>query len=76
MRVLLDENIPVDLAGLLSGHDAQTVSELGWMVSRTANFCVGCRGTFDAVVTMDTNLPHQQNLAVQPFGHRSSIEYL
>jgi len=28
MRVLLDENLPVDLAGLLGGHDVQTV--IGW----------------------------------------------
>ena len=30
MGVLLDENIPVDLAGLRSDHDAQTVSGFGW----------------------------------------------
>ena len=68
MRVLLDENIPVDLAGLLGGHDAQTVSGLGWDGVKNGELLRRMQGTFDALVTMDRNLPHQQNLAVQPFG--------
>jgi hypothetical protein len=68
MRVLLDENVPLDLAGLLSGHDAQTVSGLGWDGVTNGELLRRMHGTFDALVTMDRNLPHQQNLAVQPFG--------
>ena len=30
MRVLLDENLPLDLARELLGHDVQTVAGLGW----------------------------------------------
>lgn len=70
MRVLLDENIPVDLAGLLSGHDAQTVSGLGWDGVKNGELLRRMQGTFDALVTMDRNLPHQQKLAVQPFYKR------
>ena len=68
MRVLLDENVPVDLAGLLSGHDVQTVSGLGWDGVKNGELLRRMQGTFDALVTMDRNLPHQQELAVQPFG--------
>ncbi len=30
VRVLLDENLPVELAGELSAHDVDTVIGLGW----------------------------------------------
>jgi predicted nuclease of predicted toxin-antitoxin system len=30
MRILLDENLPLDLARDLLGHDVQTVVGLGW----------------------------------------------
>ncbi|MBS0181162.1 MAG: hypothetical protein JSS39_02060 [Nitrospira sp.] len=56
------------MAGLLSGHDAQTVSGLGWDGVKNGELLCRMQGTFDALVTMDRNLPHQQNLAVQPFG--------
>lgn len=48
MRVLLDENIPVDLAGLLSGHDAQTVSGLGWDGVKNGELLRRMQGIFDA----------------------------
>ena len=49
MGVLLDENIPVDLAGLRSDHDAQTVSGFGWDGVKTANFCVALAGPLAAL---------------------------
>ncbi len=30
MRVLLDENLPVDLVAILHGHEVDTVVGLGW----------------------------------------------
>ena len=68
MRVLLDENVPVDLAGLLSGHDAQTVRGPGWDGIKNGGLLRRMQGTFDVLLTMDRNLPHQQNLVIQPFG--------
>lgn len=67
MRILLDENVPVDLGSLLLGHDIQTASGLGWDGVKNGELLLRMRGRFDALVTMDRNLPHQQNLAVQPF---------
>lgn len=68
MRVLLDENVPADLASLLGAHDVETVSGLGWAGVKNGELLRRIRGRFDALVTMDANIPHQQNLAVQPFG--------
>jgi len=68
MRVLLDENLPVDLAGLLGGHDVQTVSGLGWDGIKNGELLLRMHARFDALVTMDRKLPHQENLAIQPFG--------
>jgi predicted nuclease of predicted toxin-antitoxin system len=68
MRVLLDENVPVDLAGLLGDHDVETVSDLGWIGVKNSELLRRMHGSFRALVTMDRKLPHQQNLAIQPFG--------
>jgi hypothetical protein len=68
MRVLLDENIPVGLAGLLGDHDIETVSGLGWSGVTNGELLRRMQGQFDALVTMDKRLPHQQNLAMCPFG--------
>jgi predicted nuclease of predicted toxin-antitoxin system len=31
MRLLVDENLPVALAGLLTGHEVATVLAIGWL---------------------------------------------
>lgn len=68
MRVLLDENLPVELAGDLSGHQAETVSGLGWEGIRNGELLARTAGRFDALLTMDRNLEFQQPLVHQPFG--------
>ena len=68
MRVLLDENIPVDLATLLGGHEVQTVSGLGWQGLQNGELLQRAVDRVDAFVTMDRNIEHQQGLADQTFG--------
>ncbi len=68
MRVLLDENLPVGLAGALQPHDVATVSELGWSGTKNGELLRRTAGAFDVLITMDRNLRHQQQLAHQPFG--------
>ena len=68
MRVLLDENLPVGLARALEPHDVATVSELGWSGTKNGELLRRTAGAFDVLVTMDRNLRHQQQLAIQPFG--------
>ena len=68
MRILLDENIPVDFAAELPGHDVSTVVGLGWsgvlngeLMRRACDCC-------DVFVTLDRNIEFQQNIPVLPFG--------
>lgn len=68
MRVLLDEQLPVDLAAELFGHEVHTVVGLGWQGITNGELLRRASARFDAFVTMDRNLEFQQNLAVLPFG--------
>lgn len=67
MRVLLDENLPVGLAHLLGGHDVATVAGLEWQGVSNGELLSRMEGDFDALVTMDHGLPHQQNLSGRSF---------
>lgn len=63
MRVLLDECVPRPLRRELHQHDVQTVQELGWAGTRNGPLLKLIRDAdFDAWVTTDQNLEHQQNL--------------
>ena len=68
MRVLLDENLPRDLAKELSDHQVQTVVGMGWSGVKNGELLRRARGQFDALITMDSNLSFQQTLDQQPFG--------
>ena len=68
MRVLLDENVPADLAPELTGHEVETVSRLGWAGITNGELLHRARGLFDALVTMDQNLPFQQDLTAAAVG--------
>jgi predicted nuclease of predicted toxin-antitoxin system len=68
MRILLDENIPVDFAAELRGHDVSTVIELGWSGVLNGELMQRARGHCDVFVTLDRNIEFQQNISVLPFG--------
>ena len=68
MRVLLDESIPVDFAGYLTGLDAKTVIGLGWAGLKNGALLRRAADEFDVLVTMDKNLQFQQNLAAHAVG--------
>ena len=63
MRVLLDENLPVDLAAELVGHDVATVSDLGWQGVKNGELLQRIQGTYEVLVTIDQNLEFQQNIS-------------
>ena len=63
MRVLLDENLPVDLAAELVGQDVATVSGLGWQGIKNGELLQRAQGAFDVLVTMDRNLEFQQTIS-------------
>jgi len=60
VRVLLDENIPVDLALELTGHHVDTVDSLGWRGIKNGELLRRASGHYEALVTMDQNIEHQQ----------------
>jgi predicted nuclease of predicted toxin-antitoxin system len=53
VRVLLDEQLPVDLAEVLTGHTVDTVVGRGWAGIKNGDLLQRMRGEYDALVTMD-----------------------
>lgn len=69
MRLLLDEQLPHDLAPLLAGHEVQTVAQLGWAGLKNGELLRrAAKAGIEVLVTMDRNLEHQQNLRASPLG--------
>jgi len=68
MRLLLDENFPVDFAKLLVGHDVLTVHSLGWSGARNGELLRRAHTACEVFVTLDRNLEFQQHIKVLPFG--------
>ncbi|MHB8839023.1 MAG: DUF5615 family PIN-like protein [Gemmatimonadaceae bacterium] len=68
MRVLLDENLPVDFAALVVGHEVITVRGLGWAGTQNGELMRRAVAVCDVFVTMDRNIPHQQHIPGLPFG--------
>ena len=66
MRLLLDESIPSRLRRSLTEHSVRTVIEAGWSGVKNGKLLALAAAEFDAFVTVDKNLPFQQNLATLP----------
>ncbi len=65
MRVLLDENIDRLLKPLFdTAFEVVTVQEQGWASMHNGVLLRAAAQHFDVFVTMDRNLPYQQNLGV------------
>lgn len=67
MRVLLDENLPHDLAGLLTTHSVDTVAGRNWKGILNGTLLTLVGQDYDAFLTMDRRLPNQQEIARLPF---------
>ncbi len=68
MRVLLDEQIPIDLAAELRGHAVDTVAGLGWAGIKNGELLRRMRAHYNVLVTMDRSIEFQQHIPVLPFG--------
>ncbi len=66
MRLLLDESLPRGLRRHLPGHEIRTVVEMGWGGIKNGRLLALAATEFDAFLTPDKNLRHQQNLATLP----------
>jgi|SRR5215469_15660812 len=65
MRVSIDECAPKALKKYLvtHGHECRTVQEAGWSGKQNGELLTLAEASFDALVTVDTSLRYQQNLA-------------
>jgi len=65
MKVLIDECAPKGLKHALAthGHECLTVQEAGWSGKENGELLTFAEDKFDVLVTLDTNLGYQQNLA-------------
>jgi predicted nuclease of predicted toxin-antitoxin system len=74
MKVLIDECAPRALKLILAsnGHEFLTVQDAGWSGKENGELLALAEVEFDVLVTLDTNLRYQQNLA----GRKISIVVL
>ena len=69
MRVLLDENVDRRLKRLFDEQfEVTTVVERGWSGKKNSELLRAAEREFDALVTMDRNMEHQQNLSTFDLG--------
>ena len=64
MRVLFDQGTPAPLRRVLSQHEVATAFERGWSTLKNGELIsVAEANGFQILITTDTNLKYQQNLA-------------
>ena len=66
MRLLLDESVPAKLRHSLPQHEVRTAVEMGWSGVKNGQLLALAAKDFDAFITVDKNLPYQQNLKMLP----------
>ncbi len=69
MRVLLDENLDWRLVRYFDADfQVRTVSQQGWKGTRNGELLSKAATTFDALITMDKGIEHQQDLRKYTIG--------
>ena len=68
LRILLDEDIPVQCRHELSGYTVKTVEFMGWKGKKDREILELAEGKFDILITSDRHIKHQQNLAHYKIG--------
>lgn len=69
MKVLLDENLPAPMAGLLPKHEVRTAAEMGWSGIKNGKLLTLVEAAgFDVFLTGDKSLEHQNIIERLPFG--------
>ncbi|MCW5635699.1 MAG: hypothetical protein KIT17_20345 [Rubrivivax sp.] len=66
MRLLLDDSVTARLYRALPNHQVSNAVREGWSGVRNGRLLVLAAASFDAFVTVDKNLPFQQNLDTLP----------
>ena len=65
MKLLLDECVVRDLKKDLAEHDVSTVVEAGFGGLENGQLLRAAAGNYDVLITVDRNLPFQQNIGSQ-----------
>ena len=69
MKVLFDQGTPLPLRRLLIGHEVRTAVERGWGALTNGDLLAAADAAgFEAIVTTDKNIRHQQNLTGRRLG--------
>jgi hypothetical protein len=64
MKLLLDENLPKRLRSDFPDHEVYTVREMNWTGISNGNLLsLMLQEKFDALLTFDKNMEHQQNFS-------------
>lgn len=66
MRLLLDESVPATLRRHMPSHEVRTAVEMGWSGVKNGKLLALAAASFEAFITVDKNMPFQQNLAALP----------
>ena len=66
MRLLLDESVPRRFRQALPAHTVKTAVEMGWGGRKNGALLALAAAEFEAFITVDQNLPYQQNIATLP----------
>jgi predicted nuclease of predicted toxin-antitoxin system len=66
MRLLLDESVPAKLRRHLPTHEVRTAVEMGWSGLKNGKVLALAGQQSDALITVDKNMPFQQNLKPLP----------
>ncbi|MEM8545621.1 MAG: hypothetical protein AAGF66_16700 [Cyanobacteria bacterium P01_H01_bin.119] len=62
MRIILDECVDRRLAKEFVDYDITTVPNMGWAGIKNGQLLARVSGSFDVFITVDRNLPFEQNL--------------
>ena len=69
MRILLDEQLPRQLAPFFVGHDVRTVQQQGWAGFRNGALLTEAEAAgFSVFLTGDQNIEFQQNISKRQLG--------
>jgi hypothetical protein len=63
LRILLDHCVDRRLRRHLAGHEVRTTYEMGWASYKNGALLSAAESEFDVLLTVDQNLPYQQNLS-------------
>ena len=66
MRLLLDQNVPRQLAPFLTGHEVSRAAQMGWSeISNGELLAAADAAGFEVLITADQNIRYQQNMTTR-----------